>query len=62
MASIDGADAIATARVFQPDVVLIDLTLPGISGSEVAAALKAMPELARCHFIAVSGQVSLLAR
>jgi CheY-like chemotaxis protein len=54
--AFDGPEAIATARAFKPDAVLLDLTLPGMSGFEVAVALKRIPELAHCLLIAVSGQ------
>jgi CheY-like chemotaxis protein len=54
--AFDGREALATARVLKPDVVLLDLTLPGMSGSEVAARLKDIPELAGCLLIAVSGE------
>ena len=36
----DGADAIALAGSLRPDVVLIDVKMPGTDGIEVTAALK----------------------
>ena len=36
----NGAQALERARKLQPDLVLLDLTLPGMSGTETATALK----------------------
>src|SRR5438270_8994052 len=38
----NGAEALTKARELQPDLVLLDLTLPGMSGTETAVALKAL--------------------
>ena len=38
----DGEDAIRIAQVLHPDVVLLDVQLPGIDGFEVAQQLAAM--------------------
>ena len=35
-----GAAAVNAAREFQPDLILLDVMMPGISGDEVAAQLK----------------------
>ncbi len=35
----DGAEAIETARILQPDAVLLDVLLPDASGLEIAAHL-----------------------
>jgi len=51
----NGPKAIEIARVFAPDIVLLDIGLPGMDGYAVARALRAAPELARCRLIAVSG-------
>ncbi|HEX4388094.1 MAG TPA: response regulator [Steroidobacteraceae bacterium] len=51
----DGNAALATARSFRPDVVLLDIGLPGMDGFQVASALRALPETSRAHLIAVSG-------
>ena len=51
----DGPGAVAAAREFLPDVVLLDLGLPGMSGYEVAARLRQEPALARTLLAAVTG-------
>ena len=39
----DAAEAVAVAERFTPDVVLLDLMMPGLDGSEVAARLHSVP-------------------
>lgn len=39
----DGPEALAKAAEFRPDVVLLDINLPGLSGHEVARKLRAQP-------------------
>jgi CheY-like chemotaxis protein len=51
----DGPAAIAAANHQKPDVVLLDLSLPGMSGIEVAAELRRDPERSRCVLVAVTG-------
>lgn len=51
----DGQSALDAAKTFSPDVVLMDLGLPGINGFETAHALRAMPEMRGALLIAVSG-------
>ena len=51
----DGNAAVAAARTLRPDVVLLDIGLPGMDGFQIASALRAMPETSRAHLIAVSG-------
>jgi CheY-like chemotaxis protein len=51
----DGPAAIAAANLQKPDVVLLDLSLPGMSGIEVAAELRRDPERSRCVLVAVTG-------
>src|SRR5262249_20617258 len=50
-----GPQALAIAPEFQPEVVLCDLGLPGMSGYEVGATLRQHPGSARAQLIAVSG-------
>jgi signal transduction histidine kinase len=51
----DGADALVVAEKKQPDVVLLDLGLPGIDGYEVAERLRAKEQGTRATIIAISG-------
>ena len=37
------ANALAAARTFQPDLVLLDVMMPGMDGGDVAARLRADP-------------------
>ncbi len=51
----DGPQALETARAVRPEVVLLDLALPGLDGYEVAAQLRGHPELRRARLVAVTG-------
>ena len=50
-----GPDAVAAAAEFLPDVVLLDIGLPGMDGYEVARQLRAMPALAGTFVVAMTG-------
>ncbi len=50
-----GAAALGAARVFKPDVVLLDIGLPGIDGYEIARRLRAFPETQRSRIVALTG-------
>lgn len=50
----NGADAILLAREHQPDLIIMDIQLPGRSGREVTVEIKADPELAHIPVIAVT--------
>ena len=43
----DGADALSVARRVQPDLILLDVVLPGIDGITLCRLIKADPVLAR---------------
>jgi PAS domain S-box-containing protein len=51
----DGESGLEVARAVAPDVVLLDIGLPIIDGYEVARRLRADPELAHAHLIALTG-------
>lgn len=50
-----GPDAVIAAAEFLPEIVLLDIGLPGMDGFEVARRIRAMPELAGVFIIAMSG-------
>ena len=50
----DGVKALQVAREDRPDVVLLDVMMPGKSGWEVARALKQDPETQRVKIVMVS--------
>ena len=51
----DGKQAIEAARRLVPEVVLCDLTLPGINGCAVARALRAASATRAALLVAVTG-------
>jgi signal transduction histidine kinase len=53
--SFTGPDAVAAAAEFAPEVVLLDIGLPGMDGYEVARLLRGMPALAGAFLVAMSG-------
>ena len=54
LSAVDGHLGIALARQHQPDLILMDINLPGISGSEVLGLLRADPLTAHIPVIALS--------
>jgi CheY-like chemotaxis protein len=54
--SFDGQSALATAARWAPDLVLLDLTMPGMSGFEVARQLRATSSPVRTRLVALSGR------
>jgi PAS domain S-box-containing protein len=52
----DGHAALASARAEQPQVIILDLNLPDMSGYQVCQVLKKEPSLQKTVFIALSGQ------
>jgi len=53
-----GRAGIHQALMLQPEVMLLDMQLPDLHGSEVLAALRGRPQLAHCRFIALSANAS----
>jgi PAS domain S-box-containing protein len=50
-----GGDAVAAAARFMPEMVLLDIGLPDISGYEVAREVRALPGLHAAMLVAVTG-------
>lgn len=51
----DGPTALGVAAAFRPDIVLLDIGLPGMDGYELARRIRELPELGAVHLIAVTG-------
>jgi PAS domain S-box-containing protein len=51
----DGTEALAEAEMFRPDIVLLDIGLPGMDGYEVARRLRDLPGFGSALIVAVSG-------
>ena len=51
----DGPSALETAEAFRPEIVLLDIGLPGMSGHEVAEQLRRRPWFKGCLLVAVTG-------
>ncbi|MFC2001467.1 response regulator [Chloroflexota bacterium] len=50
----DGEEALDVATREQPDLILMDIQLPGLSGLEVTRRLKQMPEFSQIPIIALT--------
>ena len=53
--ALDGYTAIETAKNFLPNVVLLDIGLPGMNGYEICQAMRKLPALKNSIFIAQTG-------
>jgi PAS domain S-box-containing protein len=51
----DGFSALDAAKAYHPDVIVLDIGLPGLSGYEVARRLRLDPEFAATPLVAVTG-------
>lgn len=51
----DGPSALAVAEEFRPEVVLLDIGLPGMDGHEVARRLRGRPEFEGVLIVALTG-------
>lgn len=54
LSATDGPSALAIAREARPDVVLLDIQLPGMDGMEVLTSLKSMQETQHTKVIALT--------
>lgn len=59
-----GREGIAAAETFLPDVVFLDIGMPGMDGYEVATALRRIPALGAARIVALTawGDVESRAR
>ncbi|HOQ33408.1 MAG TPA: response regulator [Candidatus Hydrogenedens sp.] len=53
--AMDGFDAGQMVATFQPDIIFLDLRLPGLDGFEVTRRIKTNPETSHIHIIAMTG-------
>jgi len=51
----DGASAVEIAATWQPDVVLLDIGLPGMNGYEAARRMRALPRKRPMRIVATTG-------
>jgi CheY-like chemotaxis protein len=51
----DGPSAIDIAEEFRPDIILLDIALPGMDGVAVARELRHRPEMREAIIVAVTG-------
>ena len=54
----DGTAALAAALADPPDLVVLDVSMPGATGLEVCAALRAAPATAGCRVLLLSAGAS----
>ena len=55
LTATDGAQALTQVRTHHPDVVVLDLELPDVSGCDVARQLRASPDTCHLPLIAATG-------
>jgi len=54
----NGKDALKTAKALSPDLVILDIMMPDIDGTEVATGLKQNPRTRRIPIIFLSSLIS----
>jgi two-component system cell cycle response regulator DivK len=59
LTAADGLTALALARRERPDLILLDINIPGLNGLELARRLKGDPTLATIPLIATTANVLL---
>lgn len=54
----DSSSAVATARQFKPDLILLDIIMPDTDGGDVAAEIQSIPELKDTPIVFLTATVS----
>lgn len=57
-AATNGQEALEMLATILPDIIITDLQMPGMSGSELITALKSKPETARIPVVVLAGRRS----
>ncbi|MDH3444712.1 MAG: response regulator, partial [Deltaproteobacteria bacterium] len=53
--ALNGLEAVETAEVFQPDIVLLDIAMPKLNGYEAASKIREQPWGKKAILIALTG-------
>lgn len=53
--ALDGFEAGHQVATFRPNVIFLDLRLPGMDGFEVCRRIKSDPDSSNCHIISMTG-------
>ncbi len=54
--AVDGDEALAVSERFRPDLIVLDMMMPGRSGLEVLAALRGSPALAATRVVLLTAR------
>jgi DNA-binding NarL/FixJ family response regulator len=58
----DGRELLAAARALDPDVVVLDISMPSLNGIEAACQLRRAKSRAKVIFLTMHGEVTYAAR
>jgi two-component system cell cycle response regulator DivK len=52
--AVNGVEGVSAAKTYRPDLILMDIQLPGIDGYEATRQIKANPDLQKIPIIVVT--------